>query len=167
MNTDKHGFIQHKDATCLADLPRHSAAAAGALAKAEGTKKVIRRRALTYFYTITYRKRLVVNNSYIFYLPYIFKCDILWQNDRKTMNAAYVTSKGQLVVPSRIRRLFGIKPGTRINFVEEGDRIIFQPVTREYIDYFCGIFKLKPGEKSVVQELLEERRAEKEKEDRE
>jgi AbrB family looped-hinge helix DNA binding protein len=34
-------------------------------------------------------------------------------------------------VPSRIRRRFGIKPGTRVNFVEEGDRIIFQPVTRE------------------------------------
>jgi AbrB family looped-hinge helix DNA binding protein len=83
------------------------------------------------------------------------------------MNTAYVTSKGQLVVPSRIRRRFGIKPGTRINFVEEGERIIFQPVTREYIDSFCGVFKQKPGEKTVVKELLEDRRAEKEKEDRE
>jgi hypothetical protein len=27
------------------------------------------------------------------------------------------------------------------------------------IHAFCGIFKSKPGEKSVVQELLEERRA--------
>ena len=83
------------------------------------------------------------------------------------MDSSYVTSKGQLVVPSRIRRRFGIKPGTRVNFVEEGNRIIFQPVTREYIDSFCGVFKLKPGEKSVVQQLLEERRAEKDKEDRE
>src|SRR5258706_3903738 len=83
------------------------------------------------------------------------------------MDSAYVTSKGQLVVPSRIRRLFGIKPGTRINFVEEGDRIIFQPVTREYIDSLCGIFKLKSGEKSVVQGHHEERRAEREKVNRE
>ena len=89
------------------------------------------------------------------------------QKDEITMDAAYVTSKGQLLIPSRIRRRFGIKPGTRIVFVEEGDRIIFQPVTREYINSFCGVFKLKPGEKSVVQEHLEERRAEKEKEDRE
>jgi AbrB family looped-hinge helix DNA binding protein len=82
------------------------------------------------------------------------------------MDTAYVTTKGQLVVPARIRRRFGIKPGTRINFIEEGDRVIFQPVTREYIDSFCGIFKQKPGEKSVVLELMEERRAEKAKEDR-
>ncbi len=83
------------------------------------------------------------------------------------MDTAYMTSKGQLVVPSRIRRRFGIKPGTRVNFVEEDGRLIFQPVTREYIDSFCGIFKLKPGEKSVVREHLEERRAERDKENRE
>ena len=35
------------------------------------------------------------------------------------------------------------------------------------ISAFHGIFKQKPGEKSVVQELLEERRDEKEKEDHE
>jgi len=83
------------------------------------------------------------------------------------MNSAYVTSKGQLVVPSRIRRRFGIKPGTRVNFVEEGDRIIFQPVTREYIRSFRGRFKLKPVAKSVVQEHLEERRAERDRENAE
>jgi AbrB family looped-hinge helix DNA binding protein len=75
------------------------------------------------------------------------------------LNSAKITAKGRLTVPSHIRRQLGIKPGTRINFVEEGDRIIFQPLTREYISSFCGIFKLKPGEKSVVQELLAERRA--------
>ncbi|HEX5398787.1 MAG TPA: AbrB/MazE/SpoVT family DNA-binding domain-containing protein [Verrucomicrobiae bacterium] len=82
------------------------------------------------------------------------------------MNSAKVTAQGRLTVPPRIRRRFGIKPGTRVNFVVEGDRIIFQPITREYIDSFCGRFKLKPGEKSVVQELIEERRVEKTKEDR-
>ena len=82
------------------------------------------------------------------------------------MNTAYVTSKGQLVVPARIRRLFGIKPGTRVNFVEENGRIIFQPVTRDYIRSFRGMFKQKPGEKSVLQEHFEERRAERVKENR-
>lgn len=82
------------------------------------------------------------------------------------MDSAYVTSKGQLVVPSRIRRLFGIKPGTRVNFVEEEGRIIFQPVTPEYIRSFRGRFKKNTGGKSVVQEHLEERRAERARENR-
>jgi len=82
------------------------------------------------------------------------------------MDTAYVTSKGQLVVPSRIRRRYGIKPGTRINFIEDQGQIIFQPVTTEYINSFCGGFKQKPGEKSVVREHLEERRAERNRENR-
>jgi AbrB family looped-hinge helix DNA binding protein len=82
------------------------------------------------------------------------------------MDTAYVSSKGQLVIPARIRRRFGIKPGTRVNFVEEDGRIIFQPVTRAYIHSFCGMFKQKPGQKSIVQEHLEERRAERDKENR-
>jgi AbrB family looped-hinge helix DNA binding protein len=80
------------------------------------------------------------------------------------METSYVTSKGQLVVPSRIRRKYGIKPGTRVNFLEDGERIIFQPVTPEYVRSFRGVFKLKPGEKSAVQEHLEDRRRERDRE---
>ena len=72
------------------------------------------------------------------------------------MHTAYVTSKGQLAVPVKLRRKYNIKRGTRINFMEEGDRIIFLPVTREFIDSVRGMFKLKPGEKPVTQELIEE-----------
>jgi AbrB family looped-hinge helix DNA binding protein len=75
------------------------------------------------------------------------------------MHTAYVTSKGQLVIPSGLRRRYGIKPGTRINFVEENGRIIFQPVTRDYIRTFRGRFKLAPAEKPATQELAEERDA--------
>ena len=41
-----------------------------------------------------------------------------------------------------------------------------QPVTRDFIDSFCGVFKLKPGEKSAVQELLEDHVRERAREDR-
>jgi len=37
---------------------------------------------------------------------------------------------------------------------------------RKRIHAYCGIFKQKPGEKSVVQELLEDRHAERERENR-
>ena len=75
------------------------------------------------------------------------------------MHTAYVTSKGQLVVPSGLRRRYGIRPGTRVNFVEEDGRIIFQPVTRDYIRTFRGRFKLEPNEKPATQELVEARDA--------
>ncbi|MFA6560427.1 MAG: AbrB/MazE/SpoVT family DNA-binding domain-containing protein [Verrucomicrobiia bacterium] len=81
------------------------------------------------------------------------------------METARVKSKGQLVVPAKIRRRFNIKPGTRIVFIEENGRLIMQPVTREYIESFHGIFNLKPGEKSAVQELLEDRAADRKRED--
>ena len=85
-----------------------------------------------------------------------------------TMNTetAYMTSKGQVVIPARLRRKYGLKEGTKLNFSEEEGRFIVQPVTKEFIDSFCGIFKPKHGEKSAVQELLEDRAAERAKDDR-
>jgi AbrB family looped-hinge helix DNA binding protein len=83
-----------------------------------------------------------------------------------TTESAYVTSKGQVVVPARLRRKFGIKAGTRLNFTETDGQIMIQPVTREFIDSFCGLFKAKTGEKSAVQELLDDRTKERAREDR-
>lgn len=78
------------------------------------------------------------------------------------MDTAYVTSKGQLVVPSRLRRKYGIKPGTKICFIERDNEIVFQPVTREYIRSVCGMLK---SETSATEELLRERAREKEREE--
>jgi AbrB family looped-hinge helix DNA binding protein len=67
-----------------------------------------------------------------------------------------VTSKGQLVIPSKLRRKYNIKKGTRVNFVEDHGKIILQPVTREFIDSVCGMLKRKPGDKLATRELLED-----------
>ena len=40
------------------------------------------------------------------------------------METAYVTSKGQLVIPAKIRRKLGIKPGTKICFVEREHEVL-------------------------------------------
>ena len=73
------------------------------------------------------------------------------------MHTAYVTSNGRLTIPAELRRKHKIKKGTRVTFIEDNDRIIMQPVTREFINSLCGMFKLKPGEKLATQELLEDR----------
>ncbi len=68
-----------------------------------------------------------------------------------------VTSKGQLVIPARLRRRFGIKKGTTISFLEENGRIVVQPVTREFIRGLRGSLK---GEPSILEHLLGERKRE-------
>jgi AbrB family looped-hinge helix DNA binding protein len=78
------------------------------------------------------------------------------------METAYVTSKGQLVVPAKLRRRYGIKPGTKVCFVERDNEILFQPVTKEYIRSICGMLK---SETAVTQELLKERAKDREREE--
>lgn len=78
------------------------------------------------------------------------------------MEAAYVTTKGQLVIPAKIRRKLGIKPGTKVCFVERGEEILFQPVTKEYIRSVCGMLK---SPTSVTQELLADRKKDGEREE--
>jgi len=58
---------------------------------------------------------------------------------------SYMTVKGQIVIPSKIRRKFGIKEGTRVqvDIDEQGHRIILTPVTRDYIQNLRGKYKGK------------------------
>jgi AbrB family looped-hinge helix DNA binding protein len=75
------------------------------------------------------------------------------------MEFGFVTSKGQLVIPSKLRRRYGIKPGTRINFHEEDDGIKIIPLTPEIIDANIGFLKTNG---KLLKALLEEKKKEKE-----
>lgn len=55
------------------------------------------------------------------------------------METAVVTVKGQIVIPSRLRRRYGIKKGTRVCLIERNGEIILKPITREYFDKMAGI----------------------------
>ena len=35
-----------------------------------------------------------------------------------------ITSKGQVTIPQEIRNRFGLKPGTQVEFVAEGDKVM-------------------------------------------
>ena len=63
------------------------------------------------------------------------------------MHTAYVTSKGQLAIPVKLRRKYNIQKGTCIRFIEEQGRIVMQPVTREFIDSLCGMLQRKRVER--------------------
>ncbi len=70
---------------------------------------------------------------------------------------AVVTTKGQLVIPARIRRRYRILPGTQVCFVEQGPDLVLKPVTDEYIRGLAGMLGTKGR---VTRELLAEKKRE-------
>jgi len=68
-----------------------------------------------------------------------------------------VTVKGQIVIPFRIRRRYGIKEGTRVCLIERNGEIILKPLTTEYFNKMAGVL----GKEA---KLLEALRKEKERE---
>jgi len=75
------------------------------------------------------------------------------------MDSVYVTTRGRIVIPARLRRKLGIKPGTKVCFIEHGSEILFQPLTKQYIRSICGILK---DTTSATAELLIERKKDRE-----
>ena len=74
------------------------------------------------------------------------------------------TTKGQVVIPSSVRRKLGIKAGTRIQVEldEANAQIILTPITREYIHSIRGKFKGS----GLVRELEASRARDREREDK-
>lgn len=76
------------------------------------------------------------------------------------MENSIVTTKGQVVIPSKFRRKYGIKTGTIIHFYDKGDGIVIVPVTKERINSSFGILgtqgkllKVLKEEKKIEREL--------------
>ncbi len=71
----------------------------------------------------------------------------------------YTTVKGQIVIPSSVRRQLGIKEGTRIQIEvdEQARRIILTPITRDYIHSLRGKYKGKGLLKALMEEKKRER----------
>jgi AbrB family looped-hinge helix DNA binding protein len=70
-----------------------------------------------------------------------------------------VTTKGQLVIPAKLRRKYAIRKGTQVAFVEEENRLVLQPLTSEFIRSLRGSLK---GEPSAMKVLLAERKRDRE-----
>jgi AbrB family looped-hinge helix DNA binding protein len=71
------------------------------------------------------------------------------------MEKAVVTVKGQIVIPSKLRRKFGIKKGTQISLYEKDGEIVIKPITDEYIRSMAGI----TGTKGKLLKALKEEKA--------
>jgi len=75
------------------------------------------------------------------------------------METSVVTVKGQIVVPAKIRRAFGIKKGTKIAFIEQNGKLIIQPLDKNYFESLAGILG-KDGD--MLKGLMEDKKRERE-----
>lgn len=75
------------------------------------------------------------------------------------METSMVTTKGQIVIPSKIRHRHKITKGTRICFIEQGEDIVLRPVTDDYIARLKGSWE---SNGKALKTLLEEKGKERE-----
>jgi AbrB family looped-hinge helix DNA binding protein len=71
-----------------------------------------------------------------------------------------VSSKGQVVIPSIIRRKLGVKEGTylEIDIDEQTKKIVLTPITRENVHSLRGKYRGK----GLMKALMDEKQREKE-----
>ena len=86
-------------------------------------------------------------------------------NTTETANAVWFTTKGQVVIPLRLRKQFHIEDGTKAIVEATPEGILLKPVTAVTIRRLRGILKRKPGEKPFAEEWAEHKREEREVED--
>ena len=77
------------------------------------------------------------------------------------MDTVTVTTKGQIVIPAKTRKKYGLKKGTKLRIIDNGEELILKPITLAYLDSIAGVLK---GKKSLSSELLMERTQERRKE---
>jgi len=77
-------------------------------------------------------------------------------------DTVWFTTKGQVVIPSWLRKEFHIEDGTRAVITATADGILLKPVTATTIRKLRGILKRKPGDKPFAEEWAEHKREEKE-----
>jgi AbrB family looped-hinge helix DNA binding protein len=71
----------------------------------------------------------------------------------------YATTKGQIVIPSTLRRKYGIKVGTRILVYDDGESIILKPVTEQYLRNLQGSIKGTGSLKMLAGERVKDQEA--------
>jgi len=71
------------------------------------------------------------------------------------MEKSIVTVKGQVVIPARLRKKYGIKKGTQVSLYERRGEIVIKPITDEYIRAMAGM----TGTKGKLLKALKEEKS--------
>ena len=76
----------------------------------------------------------------------------------KRMEISISTNKGQVVVPRKLRTKYGIKPGTKVAFIEKDGELIIKALNKEYFDSLAGWL---PETGDPIAELMKDKQTEK------
>lgn len=57
------------------------------------------------------------------------------------METSVLTTKGQLLIPKRIRNKYGIKSGVKVAFLETPQGVVIKPMDAAYFESFAGLYK--------------------------
>lgn len=80
------------------------------------------------------------------------------------MTTTTVNTKGQVTIPEPLRRKYGFAPGTKVVWIERDGALIPKPVRT--LNELRGLLKHGPDDRPLTDILLEERRADREREER-
>ena len=81
-------------------------------------------------------------------------------NTTTKSDTVWFTTKGQVVIPVRLRKQFHIENGTRAVVTAMPEGILLRPVTAVTIRRLRGILTRKPGDKPFAEEWGEHKRDE-------
>ena len=81
-------------------------------------------------------------------------------------DTVWFTTKGQVVIPLRLRKQFEIEEGTKAVVQATPEGILLKPVTAALIRRGRGILKRAPGNRSLKEDWAEHRKQERALEER-
>lgn len=55
------------------------------------------------------------------------------------METSSITAKGQVIIPARLRKKYGINPGKKIAFFEENGAIVLKPMDESFFSQYAGM----------------------------
>ena len=110
---------------------------------------------------------LQINNPTYCTLTDFFNCVILlYMSTTEKLETVWFTTKGQVVIPLRLRKQFDIEDGTKAVVQATPEGILLKPMTAALIKRGRGILKRTPGGKPLTEDWAEHKKQERVLEDR-
>ena len=73
------------------------------------------------------------------------------------MQVVQISQKGQILIPKKLRDRYGVKPGSKVQILEEKGGLLIKAAPDDPIGAACGFIE---GDFSLTQDLIQEHRKE-------